>query len=255
MTVDCENCRLFALPRSGEQKKHSNRPGGLELTSQALNLCTFPRNGRMLDIACGLGATLALLNERFEKPAIGLDRSGKMLRSALVDDPGSNVLMGDCFSIPLVSGSITGVLMECALSLSYRSLDTLKEIKRILAPGGKAIITDIFLRELDSSFDRQCLQKSRCISGVMYREEILEQFSQAGFLLDIWQDHTLFLKKWMIENIFRMGSATDFFRLFTGGRNDPEMIDTLSRKIKLGYFLAILSVSTMTEPIAEVENG
>lgn len=240
MTVSCENCNLFALPAEKGILNRTNRPGGIELTKKGLDLCDFPRHARILDIACGLGATLNYLNTRFNSNAIGLDRSRKILFSALENLPGLNLIMGDSQCLPLATGSMNGVLMECALSLSYNSLETLREIRRILLPGGKAVITDIYLREMNDLNNMKLLTSNCCVSGAMNREKIYQQLEAVGFKIELWEDQTILLKNWMAENIFKMGSAFEFFRNFTGGSNDRELVNSFSRKVKLGYFLTIL---------------
>ncbi len=55
------------------------RPGGLTLTTRALELCRMPPEARVLDAGCGNGVTLRHLRERYGVRCCGLDLSMEML--------------------------------------------------------------------------------------------------------------------------------------------------------------------------------
>ena len=51
------------------------RPGGFSLTRRAVELCNLPAGALVLDIGCGLGATVHWLEANFGLKTLGLDAS------------------------------------------------------------------------------------------------------------------------------------------------------------------------------------
>ncbi len=91
---------------------------------------------RVLDLGCGPGRDIALLQKRgFE--VVGLDRSQGMLREAQrrIDAP---LIGGDMRHLPLPDDSLNGVWMCAALLHLPRAnaLPTLQEVRRVLCTGG-----------------------------------------------------------------------------------------------------------------------
>ena len=82
MNPDCAHCRFFDSPKEHNHPLLTNRPGGLEGTKRALAYCSLPAQAKVVDIACGKGATIQLLRETYGYRAIGIDISGRMLKEA-----------------------------------------------------------------------------------------------------------------------------------------------------------------------------
>lgn len=118
------------------------RPGGLALTKRALDFCALPPGARVLDAGCGPGDTLALLN------GMGLGAWGLDVDEDYVREAGRH---GKTFLAPLEATGLPddcfdAVFCECVLNLTRRP-EALREIGRILKPGGLLVATDIFLAE------------------------------------------------------------------------------------------------------------
>jgi SAM-dependent methyltransferase len=115
------------------------RPGGLEPTKRALELARFPPKAKLLDAACGLGATLGLLRGLgFE--ATGVDSDPAMLEAASAQGP---VIRGSMEALPFGEDEIDGLFCECALNLSESREMALREFHRVLKTGGLLIVSDV----------------------------------------------------------------------------------------------------------------
>ena len=58
------------------------RPGGLELTKKAIYALELEPGAKVLDIGCGLGATLSCLSEEFSADVYGLDSAPAAVKKA-----------------------------------------------------------------------------------------------------------------------------------------------------------------------------
>jgi ubiquinone/menaquinone biosynthesis C-methylase UbiE len=172
------------------------RPGGLALTDRALALCDLPRAARVLDVGCGTGAAVAHLRKLYGYRAVGIDlaaTAGHCIR-ALAE------------SLPVKDAACDCVLCECVLSLVPDQEACLRELHRVLRPGGCAILSDIYDR---SQPDHETELLRRC-----------------GFAVAVWQDHTRSLRE------FAAAAALQ-------GRLGDIGLPSGFRPQQAGYYLAI----------------
>ncbi|MGA9286240.1 MAG: methyltransferase domain-containing protein [Solirubrobacteraceae bacterium] len=95
---------------------------------------------RVLDIGCGPGNfTRSYAAAAGDGLVVGLDSSPVMLASAVRRTPGSNVayILGDGCALPFVASSYDAVSCFGAIHLFDRPLEALREMMRVLAPGGR----------------------------------------------------------------------------------------------------------------------
>lgn len=115
------------------------------------------RQGQVIaDVGCGLGGTLASLNQRFEgMDLIGLNIDPRQLElaRASVLARGDNTVRfveADACCLPLADASVDVVLaIECIFHFQSR-LAFFKEAKRVLRPAGVLVLTD-FVQVVASS--------------------------------------------------------------------------------------------------------
>jgi SAM-dependent methyltransferase len=121
------------------------RPGGLTLTRETLAACGFEPGARIVDVACGHGATLGLLAELgFEAHGLDLNPAAAAQAQAAAGRPAS---AGDMAALPWPSNWADGLFCECALSLARDRAATLAEFRRVLKPGGRLALSDLALRQ------------------------------------------------------------------------------------------------------------
>lgn len=104
-------------------------------------------NANVLDLGCGTGRLLNRLANQFsEITATGLDLSPQMLRVARQNNrhrPRLIYLEGNAENLPFVEGQFNAVFNTISF-LHYPQPDqVLKEVARVLSPGGKFYLVDI----------------------------------------------------------------------------------------------------------------
>jgi malonyl-CoA O-methyltransferase len=92
----------------------------------------------VLDLACGTGRYGLIARERGAKTVIGMDNSAEMLRA----NSQPQIALATTEAIPLPGHSIDVVLCGLALGHLPSILPSIREISRILRPGGAALISD-----------------------------------------------------------------------------------------------------------------
>ena len=111
-------------------------PGGEAHSLRMLELAGLPPGAAILDMGAGAGETLSLLRG-LGYAARGLDL---VPRSALVEK-------GNFLKTPFPDGAFDAVLSQCAFYVSGRAEAALCEACRLLKPGGKLLLSDVFFSE------------------------------------------------------------------------------------------------------------
>ncbi len=141
-------------------------PGGVELTLRVAEHMRLKRGCRILDVACGSGASLKAIRSRWDVFGFGLD----VQPTSDVAD-GFSVRRGDAHAIPFDADSFDAVLCECALSTFIDAPRALLEMRRVVRPGGRVAISDMVVEgELPVSLERwagvgTCLLRARSMHG------------------------------------------------------------------------------------------
>jgi SAM-dependent methyltransferase len=234
-------CQPFALY---EQKALSDltggmlRPGGVELTARAIELSGLPPGSTILDLGCGPGHTLTLLAGCFQLRPVGLDSSASMLRQAASANPKVPLMQAEAMAIPVRDAGFDGVISECVLSLSGDLPKTLQEMARILLPGGKLVLTDIFSRETGGLENSAVPVVRSCVTSALPLEIITAAVEAAGFSILVLEDQSASLKQLAGQIIFSYGSLETFWQLFMGQEEARETCCAL-QGARPGYYLLI----------------
>ncbi len=214
------------------------RPGGEELTVRAVGLCGLPPGAAVLDVGCGRGHTLALLASRFRLRPAGLDPNGSMLRRAAAKNPDVFLMQAQAGAIPLRDGVFDGLISECVLSLTGDITATLGEMGRILAPGGKLALTDIFVDDAEGHENCAAPAIRGCLAAARPLEAVTAAVAVAGFSILHLEDHSAALKQLAGQIIFDHGSLEAFWELFMEKEEAASACRTLGAA-RPGYYLLI----------------
>jgi arsenite methyltransferase len=214
------------------------RPGGLALTERALTFCSLPEGARVLDVGCGVGATVEYLSQEHRYAAFGVDTSSLLLEEGIERKPNLGLLRGTAEKQPFPDRCFSALFCECVLSLLHDPASALKEFARVLRPGGFLILADVYARLPDEASSLQHLPVHCCLKGALGRSLIIATVEESGFAAVIWEDHSAFLKQLAAQLIFSFGSLKAFWATTCSGE-DPEAIKETVQRARPGYYLLI----------------
>ena len=95
---------------------------------------------RVLDVACGTGIVARRIASRVYR-AVGLDLNPAMLEVARAADPTVEWLAGDAAAMPVPDASFDLVLCQQGLQFLPDRAAGLRELRRVLAPGGRLAVS------------------------------------------------------------------------------------------------------------------
>jgi arsenite methyltransferase len=233
-----ESLNLYESKEMRDVTGPAIRPGGLALTGRALTFCRIPAGAKVLDVGCGVGATVEFLSQERRLGAFGVDLSSLLLKEGIERRPDLAFLQGRAENLPFREKSFNGLLCECVLSLLHDPAAALKEFACVLKPGGFLILSDVYARVPDQVSSLQRMSIRCCIRGAVGRAQIVAMVEEGGFEVLLWEDHTASLKQLAAQMIFSFGSLNAFWAT-TCSEGYPDAIEATVKRARLGYYLLI----------------
>ncbi|MBC7291926.1 MAG: arsenite methyltransferase [Actinotalea sp.] len=145
---------------------------------------------RVLDLGSGGGIDV-LLSARRVGPtgfAYGVDMTTEMLELArrhAREAGATNVefLQGRIEAVPLPDAAVDVVISNCVVNLSTDKPAVLREVFRVLVPGGRVGISDVVAEDHLSPAERaERGDFADCLAGALSRQEYLDGLAAAGFV-------------------------------------------------------------------------
>jgi ubiquinone/menaquinone biosynthesis C-methylase UbiE len=144
----------------------------------------------VLDLGSGAGADVILSARRVGPTgrAIGLDMTEEMLELARANAREAGVgnvefLAGYIEEIPLPDASVDVVISNCVLNLAADKTVVLREVARVLRPGGRFAISDVVADAgMDDETRRDMQQWTGCIAGALTRDAFERALHDAGLV-------------------------------------------------------------------------
>ena len=144
---------------------------------------------KILDLGCGAGLDLYLYAQATgpEGQVYGLDISDEMISKARRNMETLNVRNAEFFcaaadSIPLPDGSVDLVAVNGIYNLSPDKNAVMREVVRVLRPGGRTIFAEIVLKApLPEEIRKNINDWFRCIGGALPQNDFLESLKSSGF--------------------------------------------------------------------------
>jgi arsenite methyltransferase len=174
----------------------SYHPGGLELTRRLARSLKLRPEERVLDVACGPGATACLLAAEFgvEVDAVDLGEANleQGRRSAAHRGVEGRVRFhrGDAEGLPFPDAVFDAVVCECAFCTFPDKATAADEFARVLRPGGRVGITDVTLDPARLDPDLANLAGYvACIADARPAAEYASLLAAAGLSLVVSEPH------------------------------------------------------------------
>jgi len=225
---------------SGYNKKDmSSVPEGSNLglgCGNPVAMASLKKGETVLDLGAGAGFDCFLASKRVGKSGkvIGLDMTKEMVekaRSNALRGGYKNVefLLGEIENIPLADNSVNTVISNCVINLSPEKGKVFKEIRRVLKPGGRFMVSDIVLsKPLPKNIKNSANAYVGCVSGAILKKKYLDFIKKAGFQnIEITQE-----KEFPVDYILgdtastTAGSGTKSTKIYSGKK--PNIIISIS---------------------------
>jgi len=148
------------------------------------------RGDTVVDLGSGAGNDCFIAHAEVgdEGKVIGIDMSAEMIEKARQNTQKlrlSNVefRLGEIESLPIEDGSADVVISNCVLNLVPDKNKTMKEIFRVIRPGGHFTISDVILKKpLPAKLREEAELYVGCISGAVLMDEYLDHIMSSGFI-------------------------------------------------------------------------
>jgi SAM-dependent methyltransferase len=142
----------------------------------------------VLDLGSGGGIDVLLSARRVGPTGIayGLDMTDEMLALARANQAKAGVenvhwLKGHIEAIPLPDESVDVVISNCVINLSTDKHRVIREVARVLKPGGRFAVSDVIADlDMDGATRRDMQQWTGCIAGALTRVEFAIALHNAG---------------------------------------------------------------------------
>ncbi|MBI2568378.1 MAG: arsenite methyltransferase [Candidatus Schekmanbacteria bacterium] len=117
----------------------------------------------------------------------GVDMTPEMVQRARRNAANAGITnvafeLGQIEALPLADSSADVVISNCVINLAPDKLAVFREAHRVLAPGGRAVVSDIVLRgELPEAVRRHAGAYVMCVSGAAQVDDYVRAMTAAGF--------------------------------------------------------------------------
>ena len=152
----------------------------------------------VLDLGSGGGIDVLLSAKRVGPTglAYGLDMTDEMLALARENQHKAGLenvqwLRGHIEAIPLPADSVDVVISNCVINLSADKNQVLREVARVLRPGGRFAVSDVIADEdMDDATRADMQAYTGCVAGALTRSEYEQTLAQAGLAdIEIGETH------------------------------------------------------------------
>ena len=152
-------------------------------------LASLRAGERVLDLGSGAGFDCFLAAKRVGKDGkvIGVDMTPEMLEKArrnAAKGKYENVefRLGEIENLPVADNSVNVIISNCVINLAPNRKRVFEEAFRVLAPGGRLMVSDIvLLKPLPEAIQKSVEAYAGCIAGAEIKDKYLELMRQAGF--------------------------------------------------------------------------
>jgi ubiquinone/menaquinone biosynthesis C-methylase UbiE len=162
-------------------------PGGLALTEHLGTALRLNERDRVLDVACGRGASAVHLAERFGCHVTGLDYGPENIAAAKEYATAKMVAHltafhhGDAESLPFDNNIFDAVISECSFCTFPDKATAAAEMACVLRPCGRLGLTDVTVSGSLPDDIRSLLSWVACVAGAGTPEDYISALRKTGF--------------------------------------------------------------------------
>ena len=142
----------------------------------------------VLDLGSGAGIDVLLAAKKVgpEGHVIGLDMTPEMLEKARKNASEANATnvefrRGEMEDMPVEDSSVDWIISNCVISLSPDKDAVFGEAFRVLKPGGRILVSDICINDVEKSLREELFTWADCIGGALDETSYLSAIKGAGF--------------------------------------------------------------------------
>jgi arsenite methyltransferase len=197
-----------------------------------------------------VGSTASYLSMEWGAKVSGLDISPEFLAEARGRDEDVEWVLGAADATPFADARFDVVFAECFLSSCTDRAAVLREIRRVLRPGGRLALSDMYLREPSAAPLAVLAPSATCLCGARGKDATLRAIEDHGFRVTVWEDRTEALKGLMASLIMAYGSAAAFWEAVVGGEGGARdacgsavACAAASSAVRPGYYLLVAEVT------------
>ncbi|MFC2031974.1 methyltransferase domain-containing protein [Chloroflexota bacterium] len=162
-------------------------PGGLELTGYLGTVIGLGSEDKVLDIACGRGASVVYLAKRFGCHVTGLDYGQDNITAAESHAATESVAhftafkKGDAEGLPFEDGSFDVVISECSFCTFPDKTTAAQEMARVLRRHGRLGMNDVTISAPLPEDIQSLLAWVACLTGAGSQELYVSILKEVGF--------------------------------------------------------------------------
>jgi len=178
----------------------------------------YCKDGVILDLGCGFGSSTKIVR-KFNENTIGIDIAYRWLSYAKEKNPKLELILGDCKSIPLKTGSVDAIISWGLFEFVDRRV-TIKEISRVLKDKGTCII-------LVPNRYSACRLPQKLYSKIRGKNYGKNEPSKSEMILLFKEAELEIIEFWMNDGLIMLPNAIDK----TIGLNTYQMIEKIAKKL------------------------
>jgi len=200
-------------------------PGGLALTHHLGTLIGLEQEDRVLDVACGRGASVIHLAQRFGCHVTGVDYGPENVAASEANAAALGVehltvfRQGDAESLPFAEGTFDAVVSECSFCTFPDKATAAAEMARVLRPSGRLGLTDMTVNGPLPDDIQSLLYWMVCVAGAGTPGQYVATLQAAGFtafLVDDQRDLLLDMVKDVRHKLMGVALAAALGKLNLG---------------------------------------
>jgi len=236
-------------------------PGGLALTNRLARLMGIQRDDWVADLASGRGVSAMAVSRAFHCRVAGVEFSHAATAGAAAASRATPVatqahfLQGDAENPPLASARFDAVLCECSMSIFPDKSRAVREMRRLLRPGGCLGLSDVTVEPDSLPEELQGnLGQVLCLSGALSVDGYRQLLEEGGLALQHEEDSSVEILKLLEELESKLGMLKAWGDRPGSGipesgkpemkalQSAPELLQRLKSLVqdgKLGYWLFV----------------